>query len=245
MSKKGVSKSLKKVPASPEPFDRNKHVYANHDFVELVKDAVRFFNGTPVHRLPPPERFLGTGIYALYYTGQSQPYAKYAELNRLAYDFPIYLGKAVPKGWRQARTGDCIEVQSAELHTRLREHARSIEQVDSSSLEDFSCRFMIFEGASSDMIGTIEASVIKWKKPLWNTFLDGFGNHDPGKGRYQQAKSDWDVVHVGRSWAKKCKGKTPSRLDLLKGIENFLTQIGAVDSLPMDPSGGGAFSQPF
>ena len=194
-----------------------------------------------MHRLPPPEKFLGTGIYALYYTGKSHPYSKFSELNRLAYDFPIYLGKAVPKGWRQARSGDLTEGQSFELYTRLREHARSIEQVASLSLHDFSCRFMIFEGASSDMIGTLEASVIKWKKPLWNTYLDGFGNHDPGKGRYQQAKSDWDVIHPGRPWAKKCKGKTTSRDQLLKGVEDFLHQLGAADGTPMDPSGGAAF----
>ena len=67
-----------------EPFDREKHVYKNDAFVELVKDAVRFFNGTPVHRLPSPEKFRGTGIYALYYTGHAVPYSTYAELNRLA-----------------------------------------------------------------------------------------------------------------------------------------------------------------
>ena len=100
---------------------------------------------------------------------------------------------------------------------------------------------MIFEGASSDMIGTLEASVIKWKRPLWNSFLDGFGNHDPGKGRYQQAKSDWDVVHPGRAWAKKCKGKTPSRGNILKGILNFFDKLAIADGLPMDPSGGDAF----
>lgn len=54
-----------------QPFDRTKHVYRNEAFVELVKDAVRFFSGTPVHPLPPPERFLGTGVYALYCTGRT------------------------------------------------------------------------------------------------------------------------------------------------------------------------------
>lgn len=87
-----------------QPFDRNKHVYHNEAFVELVKDAVRFFNGTPVHQLPPPERFTGTGVYALYYTGSNKHYIRYKELNRLSYDFPIYVGKAVPSGWRQGRT---------------------------------------------------------------------------------------------------------------------------------------------
>jgi hypothetical protein len=52
----------------PQAFDRSEHVYRNDAFAELVKDAVRFFNGTPVHTLPPPESFLGTGVYALNYT---------------------------------------------------------------------------------------------------------------------------------------------------------------------------------
>jgi len=225
-----------------EPFDREKHVYTNDAFVELVKDAIRFFNGTPVHCLPPPERFLGTGVYALYYTGNAKPYSKYAELNRLAYDFPIYVGKAVPKGWRQSRSEDVGENQSAELFSRLNQHARSIESANNLSVNDFTCRFIIFEGASSDMIGTLEASIIKWKKPLWNSFLDGFGNHDPGKGRYQQAMSDWDVVHPGRSFAKKCKGKPSARATVVAGIERFLRDVGDTSGTPMDPSGGTAFN---
>ena len=44
-------------------FDRSEHVYKNDAFAELVKDAIRFFNGTPVHTLPPPEPFLSTGVY--------------------------------------------------------------------------------------------------------------------------------------------------------------------------------------
>ena len=87
-------------------FDRKKHIYKNAAFAELVKDAIRFFNGTPVHTLPPPEPFLGTGVYALYYTGQNPLYKRYAALNRLAYNHPIYVGKAVPKGWRQSRISD-------------------------------------------------------------------------------------------------------------------------------------------
>lgn len=235
MAKKGITRQR-------EPFDRSKHVYKNDAFVEMVKDAIRFFNGTPVHPVPPPERFCGTGVYALYYTGTAKPYAKYAELNRLAYDFPIYVGKAVPKGWRQSRAEHIEEKQSVELYSRIVQHGNSIGKVGSIKLKDFSCRFMIFEGASSDMIGTLEAAVIKWKKPLWNSYLDGFGNHDPGNGRYEQSKSGWDVVHPGRPWAEKCKGKTPTRESLLKGIESFLAKVSESTSQPMDPSGGDAFS---
>jgi hypothetical protein len=74
MAKKGITRQR-------EPFDRAKHVYKNDAFVEMVKDAIRFFNGTPVHPVPPPERFYGTGVYALYYTGSAKPYTKYTELN--------------------------------------------------------------------------------------------------------------------------------------------------------------------
>ena len=30
------------------PFNRQEHVYRNDAFAELVKDGVRFFNGTPI-----------------------------------------------------------------------------------------------------------------------------------------------------------------------------------------------------
>ncbi|HFC1301041.1 TPA: hypothetical protein ACFB8A_001696 [Neisseria gonorrhoeae] len=46
-------------------FDRSKHIYHNEAFVELVKDAIRFFHGTPVHTLPPPKQFKGAGVYAI------------------------------------------------------------------------------------------------------------------------------------------------------------------------------------
>jgi hypothetical protein len=207
-------------------FDRSKHIYKNDAFAELVKDAVRFFNGTPVHELPPPESFLGTGVYALYYIGSSELYKKYGELNRLSYSFPIYVGKAVPKGWRQARISDSSENQSRELYGRLREHGRSITLGSGINLPDFMCRFVIFEDEGSDMIGTIEAALIKLNRPLWNTALDGFGNHDPGSGRYEQAKSDWDVIHPGRAWAEKCVGISKERSHILDNIQRHLAALG-------------------
>lgn len=207
-------------------FDRSEHVYKNDALVELVRDAVRFFNGTPVHSLPPPEKFLGTGVYALYYTGQTGIYGKYGELNRLAYDYPIYVGKAVPKGWRQSRVADNPNAQSNELFARLREHGRNISVAEGLDLSDFMCRFVIVEDAGSDMIGTIEAALIKLNRPLWNTTLDGFGNHTPGAGRFDQAKSDWDVIHEGRSWAPKCRGVHNEREQLLAHIKRHLNELG-------------------
>lgn len=215
---------MKPVFAHPS-FDRQKHIYKNNAFTELVKDAIRFFNGTPVHTLPPPQPFLGTGVYALYYIGINPLHEKYSELNRLAYNYPIYVGKAVPKGWRQSRVSDQETGLSKELFSRIKEHGRSISLGEGLSLDEFSCRFMIFNGEGSDMISTIEAALIKLNRPLWNTAIDGFGNRDPGSGRYEQAKSDWDVIHAGRAWAEKCKGRAQTRSLIVTKIEQYFTEI--------------------
>ena len=70
------------------------------------------------------------------------------------------------------------------------------------------------------MIGTIEAALVKLTRPVWNSTVDGFGNHDPGSGRYQQAKSDWDVLHPGRKWAKKCLGTHPKSKEIIATIQD-------------------------
>ena len=81
----------------PQPFEREKHVYRCDGFSELLKDAVRFFHGTPVCPFPPSEKFTGAGVYALYYIGKSGLYGKFGqEINREEYRLPIYIGNAVP-----------------------------------------------------------------------------------------------------------------------------------------------------
>ena len=79
--------------------------------------------------------------------------------------------------------------------------------------------------AGSDLIGTIEAALIKLNIPLWNTAVDGFGNHDPGSGRYEQAKSDWDVIHPGRAWAEKCNGTHAAESVILSRIKKHFKNI--------------------
>jgi hypothetical protein len=75
------------------------------------------------------------------------------------------------------------------------------------------------------MIGSIEAALIKLNQPLWNSCVDGFGNHDPGKGRYEQAPSDWDVIHKGRVFSNRLKG-TPNPIDeILQKIRHHLEKL--------------------
>lgn len=198
-------------------FDREKHVYPANDFAEIIKDTIRFFNGTPVHKLPPPENFIGAGVYALYYIGRSPYYESLYSQNRLSFTQPIYVGKAVPRGWRQAR----VQEASNELYARLSEHYTSINSTENLDIDDFYCRFMILEATSVDMIGTVEAALIRQYHPVWNSCIDGFGNHDPGSGRYDQAKSDWDILHPGRIWAKRLNGTHPANSDIVKKVKSF------------------------
>lgn len=53
-------------------FDRSKHVFYSPEFEELIKDTIRFFNGTPIQPLPPLESFDGAGVYALYLLGKRE-----------------------------------------------------------------------------------------------------------------------------------------------------------------------------
>lgn len=163
----------------------------------------------PVHPLPPA-KFIGAGIYAIYYKGGNDLYAVMAARNAEdRWEVPIYVGKAVPKGARQGRVG-LGHSPGTVLADRLRKHSRTI---DESNLElgDFACRFLVVDDI---WIPLGESLLINKFSPLWNTTVDGFGNNDPGSGRYEQQRSPWDVIHPGRAWAEKCAPNARSYDDL-------------------------------
>jgi len=182
-----------------------------------VAESIAFLLKTPVHPLPPGESFEGVGVYVIYYRGSFEHYQFLATANKSRCIMPIYVGKAVPLGWRTARAGR--EQVTRSLYGRLREHARSINSCSNLAIEDFLCRFMILEGIETDLITAVEAKLVRLHQPLWNSLIDGFGNHDPGSGRYNQAKSEWDVLHPGRMWAERLTGKPPKLQNILAKLK--------------------------
>ena len=198
--------------------DARLHTFHSKKYRGVVKEAITFLERTPLHELPPSTEFNGNGVYAMYYSGDFKHYRPLVDMIQEGKRWPIYVGKAVPTGWRTARAA---ATENPVLFRRLREHARSIEQVSDLELVDFKCRFMILNDLEGDLVVPVEAELIRFYRPLWNSVLDGFGNHDPGSGRYDQAKSEWDVLHEGRPWAQRLKGQSPERSGVIAKIKQF------------------------
>jgi hypothetical protein len=198
-------------------FEREDHIYHSPTFQSVVQEVIDFLEQTDAYALPLPDRFNGPGVYVLYYHGGFEPYAPIAESNEEELSEPIYVDKAVPKGRRQGRARSS---DSAELYKRISEHRRSIDKAENLAPEDFSCQFVILEEEMSDVIVTVESALIRRHRPIWNAVIDGFGNHDPGKGRYDQQPSEWDTLHPGRAWVEKLQGEPRDRDEIIAKVED-------------------------
>jgi hypothetical protein len=152
----------------------------------------------PVGPLPPKEKFVGAGIYAIYYEGDFPVYRPITERNNKGrFDQPIYVGKAVPPGARKGGFGLDTAPGTALLR-RLIEHGKSIHGVSNLNIAHFCCRYLV---ADDIWIPLGESLLIERFQPLWNVLIEGFGIHDPGGGRQKQVRSMWDTLHPGRQLA--------------------------------------------
>ena len=170
----------------------------------------------------PPEKFIGAGVYALYYVGDFPSYSRLAEQNKNEqYLLPIYVGKAIPEGARKGGQG-VNETQGLALFKRLNEHAKSIAAVKNLQLADFRCRFLAVDDI---WIPLAESMLIEKFLPVWNCLLEGFGNHDPGKGRKNMITPAWDWYHPGRAWAKRLESYSKTIEQIDREIRNYLNRL--------------------
>ncbi|MFH0911217.1 MAG: Eco29kI family restriction endonuclease [Planctomycetota bacterium] len=196
---------------------KQENVYNPLDKRNLGHSVAKALLERPVGALPP-DTFEGAGIYAIYYVGDYPDYKPLAEQNlddRFA--APIYVGKAVPEGARKGGFGLDAPAGNV-LFKRLREHAKSIEEAKNLDPKHFFCRYLVTDDI---WIPLGENLLIEMFSPLWNKLIDGFGNHDPGSGRYNQQRSAWDVLHPGRAWVAKCQPYAKTEAEILKGIREF------------------------
>jgi len=171
----------------PEPYDPL-------DYDNLAQNVVRALMAQPCVELPPPAAFEGSGVYALYYLGDLDYYA-----NMRGKETPIYVGSAVPAGKRKGGAAKSA-AERKKLYNRLGQHAKSVDTAKNLSVADFRCRYLVVVPV---WIGLAERFLIKHYHPVWNTVVDGFGNHAPGGGRSSMKRPRWDILHPGRAWAQK------------------------------------------
>jgi hypothetical protein len=172
----------------------------------------------PVVPLAELRPFAGAGIYAIYYSGDFPAYKAIAERNSGGhFEAPIYVGSSVPTGTRK---GNPVENSPGRvLYRRLIQHARSIKEVENLQLHDFHCRYLIVDDI---WIPLGEALLIAKFNPLWNKLVDGFGNHNPGKGRHAGLRPRWDTVHPGRAWAVKCQERLETSEQIMREAKECL-----------------------
>ncbi|MCB1068787.1 MAG: Eco29kI family restriction endonuclease [Kiritimatiellae bacterium] len=187
----------------------------------LGKSVVDALLESPALPLSTATNFSGAGVYAIYYCGAFSSYKPLSALNRKEPTYPIYVGKAIPKGGRKGTITDA-SLDSTALSKRLLEHKGSIEVVDSLRIEDFIYRSLVVDDI---WIALGETLVIQRFQPLWNQVVDGFGNHDPGGGRYGGMRPAWDELHPGRPWAKKCRPPKLTRKQILDDVKAYMAKF--------------------
>jgi hypothetical protein len=191
------------------------------DKKNLGKSIVDALLEQPAMPLVKIETFPGAGIYAIYYHGDFASYQLLSMLNKTKCTYPIYVGKAIPKGGRKGGVLDA-SLDSTALSSRLIEHRDSIAETKTLSVEDFSCRHLVLDDI---WIPLGETLVIQQYQPLWNQVVEGFGNHDPGAGRYNGKRPLWDEIHPGRSWAMKCQPPKLTHEQILKTVDDYMARL--------------------
>ncbi|MGC4964264.1 Eco29kI family restriction endonuclease [Gordonia sp. DT101] len=160
----------------------------------------------------------GSGVYALYYLGDSPLYQAISNTAT-----PIYVGKSTPPDGAIT----VIEQDNA-LTTRLGDHRSSINHADL-ELDHFQCRFLV---CASGWESPAELELIRYFRPVWNKGngiepVHGFGNHDPGSGRGDGRKSEWDTLHTGRS-SKSLKKNEKTKVELEDQVARHFAEVPAV-----------------
>ena len=180
---------------------------------ESIADAIQT---APLHSLPP-EPFIGAGVYMIYYCGNS---GLYSAISSKKFNRPIYVGKAVPAGARKGMGGIETADPGRALFNRLSDHHNSISDAENLNIEDFRCRYLCVDDIWIPMGETL---LIQKFAPVWNVVVEGFGNHDPGKGRRSGKKSAWDILHPGRKWATNLPTGDKTRQQIEEDIRRFLS----------------------
>lgn len=187
---------LRELEAELDAIKQPEHIFdpSNPNYMGRFTAAALLIQ--PRHPLKEVARFYGAGVYAIYYTGAFEPYAKIS-----GKETPLYTGKADPK----VAHAETPALQGDSLSRRINEHRKSIELVSGEggiSLDDFEVRYLV---TASGFQVTAENFLINYFKPIWNKetkICFGIGKHGDDAKTRRNKKSPWDTLHPGRKWAE-------------------------------------------
>lgn len=147
----------------------------------------------------------GSGVYAIYYTGDHPLYMRISGT-----ETPIYVGKADPSNGDASTARE----QGPRLTGRLIEHAGTIATAEKYAAEksmapglhpirlaDFKCRRLVC-ATNAQLVA--ERHLIRMFWPVWNSDTKacwGMSKHGDAANTRRNKRSPWDVVHPGRGWA--------------------------------------------
>ncbi|MEU8473491.1 Eco29kI family restriction endonuclease [Streptomyces hygroscopicus] len=191
---------MKKWAATAQSFDP----YNPLDLDNLGRSVEAELLGRPAEPLDQVPHTFGAGVYAIYYTGS---YELYAPISSKDCGVPIYVGQARPKGTRKG--SEDPSKKSTALWDRIEEHRDSIEATQDLKVSDFRVRYLV---AIEAFVSLAERVMIRRYRPIWNSIVDGFGNHDPGANRRRDSRRPpWDELHPGRWWSHPYNMPKPSK----------------------------------
>ena len=129
----------------------------------------------PLTSTPPPNAFVGAGVYALYYSGDHPAYEGLTRIDKGRHKYPVYIGQAAGESSKQGFNFSSSTTKK-KLYERIAQHAKSIDEVNNLELGDFRCRFLVLNDA---YIALAEAVLIRAFRPAWNGM--SFGSKVVGK----------------------------------------------------------------
>ncbi len=162
------------------------------------------------------ESFYGSGVYALFYSGDFHAYGGIARK-----EHPIYVGKADPA---DPASKTVIE-QGDRLAKRLSEHRKNIGKAQSTlKVKDFEYRALVVQTGYQT---AAEDYLIELFKPIWNNETNvcfGLGKHGDDPKTRANLRSPWDTLHPGREWAHRDSEMKDSRPEskIISGIADHL-----------------------
>lgn len=193
----------------------------NYNLEDIIKSKAEKFRKLRQRQFPL-KKFNGSGIYALYYNGSNELYKTPNVHNTNSQPYPIFIGRT-PANLKANELEEKKKLTS--LYQKIKEQARSIEEAKNLDIQDFTCKCMLLEKEEVLLSEAIEAHLVNKYRPTWNSCIEGFANHNPGKGRSKQAPSEWDVVHPGRNWAKKLKGYPKNKKSIRKKLQKYMEAL--------------------